>query len=331
MSKSYKQFIKDTKYTITDKEKNLDNFTLQTLNKLQSMFTYTGLPDTMPQKWFEFYLMCNGNCFVTKVDDNLYAFTGGVGGEPDAYYQPTIYVVANPYLKLSKEYKIDVDGVLVRNDTLMTGMLPIIKKYGVLLTETDITIRSALINLRIYNAISASDDNTKKSADEFLKHIENGELSSIGENPFFEGVKIFNGTTSTNYLSQIIEMTQYLKASFYNELGLNANYNLKREYISTSENTLADDILLPFVDNMLEERKQALEKINTMFGTEINVEFSSSWKANNSQNEKEIADNEKDIISGENTEIQIDEPDDSKSDETDDPKTDEKKVSDIDE
>lgn len=295
MSKSYKQFAKTTQYTITDKNTNLDNFVLQTLDKLQSMFEYKNLPDTMPKKWLEFYLMTNGNVFVTENKGNLYCFTGGLGGEPDAYYQPTLYVVANPYLKLSKEYDINKDGVLIRNDTLMNGLLPIIQKYGVLLTETDITIRSALINLRIYNAISASDDNTKKSADEFLKHIENGELASIGENPFFEGVKIFNNSTSTNYLSQIIEMTQYLKASFYNELGLNANYNLKREYISTSENTLADDILLPFVDNMITERKEGIEKINKKYGTNISIEFNSSWRANNTQNEKEISDNTKDI------------------------------------
>lgn len=304
MSKTYKQFAKTTQYTITDKNTNLDNFVLQTLNKLQSMFEYKNLPDTIPQKWLEFYLMTNGNVFVTKDKDKLYCFTGGLGGEPDAYYQPTLYVVSNPYLKLSKEYDINNDGVLIRNDTLMTGLLPIIQKYGVLLTETDITIRSALINLRIYNAISASDDNTKKSADEFLKHIENGELASIGENPFFEGVKIFNNSTSTNYLTQIIEMTQYLKASFYNELGLNANYNLKREYISTSENTLADDILLPFVDNMIAERKEGISKINKKYGTNITVDFNSSWKANNTQNEKEISDNTNDI---EGTDNQTDE------------------------
>lgn len=319
MSKNFKQFIKDTEYTITNKTRNLDNFTMQTINKLQSMFEYKGLPDTIPAKWLEFYLMCNGNCFVTKVDGNLYCFTGGLGGEPNAYYQPTKYVVANPYLKLSKEYEIDKDGVLVRNDTMLQGMLPLIKKYGVLLTETDITIRSALINLRTYNIISASDDDTKKSADEFLKHIENGELASIGSNPFFEGIKVANGQNSTNYLTQVIEMTQYLKASFYNEIGLNANYNLKREYISQSENTLADDVLLPLVDNMLTERKEGLKKINNMYGTNISVDFSSSWKANNTENSKEISDNET-AISDDKDESMSDNNELNKTDEEDDTK-----------
>lgn len=289
MAKTYKEFMRVAS-TLTDKDTAINNFIANALNKLQSMFTYENLPDTIPQKWLEYYLMCNGNAFIAKVDGNLYAFTGGVGGVPDAYYQPTIYTVANPYLKLSKEYKIDTDGVLVRNDSLMTGMLPLLKKYGTLIVESDLTIRCALINLRIFNTISATDDNTKKSADEYMTQIENGRIGVIGGNPFFEGVQIHNNANSTGYLSQLIEMTQYIKASFYNELGLNANYNMKREYISNTEQTLADDVLLPFCDDMLAERKEGIEKINDMFGTNISVDFNSSWRTNAKENEKQVAD-----------------------------------------
>ena len=37
------------------------------------------------------------------------------------------------------------------------------------------------------------------------------------------------------------------------------------------------DVLLPYVDNMLKERQDAVEKINAMFDTEISVKLSSSW------------------------------------------------------
>lgn len=291
MSKTYKEFMQLSE-VVTDKNRAINDFTAYAVNKLQSMFEYKGLPDSIPAKWLEYYLMCNGNAFIAEHDSKLYAFIGGLGGVPDAYYQPTIYTVSNPYLNLTRDFRIDKDGVLIRNDSVMMGLLPIIRKYGTLLTEADLTTRLALINLRTYNLISASDDNTKKSADEYIKKVENGETAIIGESPFFDGVKLHNNNNSANYLTQIIEMTQYLKASFYNEIGLNANYNLKREYISTSENTLADDILLPFCDNMLTERKQGIEKINAMFGTNITVDFSSVWKTNSSQNEKELAENE---------------------------------------
>lgn len=303
MSKKYLQFIADSK-EITDKNKAIENFIVYALDKLESMFTYEDLPDTIPQKWLEYYLMCNGNCFIAKVNNKLYAFTGGLGGEYDVYYQPTIYTVSNPVLNTeiirdygTNNFKIDTDGILIRNDSLMNGMLPILRKYGTLLVESDITARVALINYRIHNLISASDDKTNESAKEYLSQIENGTLATIGENAFFDGIKVHESNTTNGYFSQLIEITQYIKASFYNEIGLNANYNLKREYISTSENSLADDILLPLVDNMLKERKEGIEKVNSKYGTNITVEFNSSWKTNNTQNEKEVTDNER-VING---------------------------------
>lgn len=332
MSKTFKDFIRIEK-NVVDKDRAIQNFITTNLDRLQSMFVYENLPDTIPCECLEHYLMCNGYTFITKVNGELYALEGGLGGEQDAYYMPTEIVVNNPFLKYNATLNLETDGVLVKNDFLMQGVLPILNKYGSLLVESDLTIRCALINLRVYNTISASDDNTAKSAQEYINQIVNGQIGIIAESPFFEGVKIHNNANSTGYLSQLIQMAQYIKASFFNELGLNANYNLKREYISVTENSLADDILLPLAHQMLKQRKQAVEKINKMFGTDITVEFDSSWEANDSQNEKEIADNEADILnpdgesdeavdSGSNTLVRdaYDEPDD--SDDNDDSATD---------
>lgn len=294
MSRKFREFIEDSK-PLTDKNKAIKNFIFTNLNRLQSMFEYQGLPETIDARWLEYYLMVNGYAFVTKVDGDLYAFTGGLGGPQDAYYQDTRIVISNPALNFNKDCEIGKDGILIRNDTMMEGMLPLLRKYGSLLVESDLTIRCALINLRIYNTISASDDNTAKSATEYLNNIEDGKLGIIAEGAFFEGVKIQNNANSTGYLSQLIQMTQYIKASFFNEIGLNANYNLKREYISVTENSLADDIILPLAHTMLRERKKAVEKINEMFGTNIEVEFNSAWLANDTENEKEIANNDNQI------------------------------------
>ena len=77
------------------------------LNRLSSMFKWEGLPDSIPQRMLELYLMSSGACAVTKVGEKLYAFTGGLGGEPDEYYRPTIFTVANPYLKFDKMLRVD--------------------------------------------------------------------------------------------------------------------------------------------------------------------------------------------------------------------------------
>lgn len=263
---------------VRDKDTAVTEFMANTLAKTQSMFEYEGLPDSIPQKELERLLQTTGNAFVTSVDGVLYALSGGKGGEPDVYGRATLYTVANPALKLNKTYDIQKDGVLIENDSNGESLLPLIGRYAVLHTDGLISLNTASILTRITMLISAGDDKTKQSADEFLRKIQDGEFSIIGENAFFKGVNMQTApTTNSVYITQLIELIQYYKASMYNELGLNANYNMKRERLNLGEVSMNVDVLLPYVDNMLKERQNAVEKINEMFDTEISVKLASSW------------------------------------------------------
>lgn len=93
-------------------------------------------------------------------------------------------------------------------------------------------------------------------------------------------------------IGDLIEQEQYLKASWYNELGLNANYNMKREALNSAESTINNDILFPLVDEMLKQRQMACEQINALFGTDISVELNSSWEDNKKEEQAEIEDTE---------------------------------------
>jgi hypothetical protein len=276
--------MKDNIYThyqklIKDKDRAVMQFIDNTLAKTQSMFVYEGLPDTLPQHILEDILQRVGYAFLTKHNGDLYAFTGGVGGEPDVYGRPTTITVANPALTLNKTFDINKDGVLIKNDTKANPLLNIIGGYAVLMTDAVISINLCSVLTRIPMLISASDDTTKESAEAFIDGIINGDYSIIGENAFFKGVTTHN-TESNNslQLTRLIELIQYYKASLLNEIGLNANYNMKRERLNTSEVNLNIDTLLPYVDNMLAERKRAIEKLNEMYDTDITVELASTWQ-----------------------------------------------------
>lgn len=263
---------------VKNKDTAVMAFIENTLAKTQAMFVYEGLPDTVPAEELERLLQTEGNAFFAEVNGDLYALQGAAGGEPDPYNRPTIYTVANPALKLNKSYKIGVDGIFIKNDTNGNSLLPIIGKFAVLYTDGIISLNTASILTRITMLISASDDKTKQSADEFLKKILDGDFSVIGENAFFKGVNMQTSATSnTQYITQLVELVQYYKANMLNELGLNANYNMKRERLNTGEVAMNVDVLLPYVDNMLHERQKALKQVNEMFGTEITVRLGSSW------------------------------------------------------
>lgn len=265
-------------YDFNDKELAVRNYVGYMLNRTQRIFEYKGLPDTVPQRMLEFLLQVNGYACFCKVEGDLYAFYGGLGGKPDAYYRPTICVVANPYLKFNKTLQIDKDCVIMRNDSLLYGLLPLFQRYATAMAENDISFRLSSINTRIEFLLSAPDDATRKAAEKFLKDIEEGKLGVIASNEFLEGIKAQEVGRSMRTFTDLIEYQQYLKASWFNEIGLNANYNMKREKLSMTESQMNNDALLPLVEDMLEQRRAALEKINEMFDMDISVDFASSWE-----------------------------------------------------
>lgn len=270
---------------VKDKRKSAKSYINYMLIRLQKMFKYDNLPDTIPREMLECYLLQNGVCFITKVNDKLYAFEGTMGGEPDPYYRPTLFIVANPALKFNKSLDLWKDGVLMRNDSLWLGLFPLMARYATMMSENLVTMRSADVMLRVVAMLTAPDDATRTAAEMYIRKLEKGEFSVIGENRFFDGVKLQSPPSNNgSYLTQFIELQQYLKASFYNEIGLNANYNMKREAIMEGESSLNEDSLLPLCDEMLRCRQEDIARVNEMFGTNISVDFDSAW----AQNVKEL-------------------------------------------
>lgn len=265
-------------YNFRNKEKCVTSYVEYMLARTRRMFKYTGLPDTIPDVFLERYLQRNGECIIAEHNGQLYAFCGGLGGVYNEYYFPTKYIVANPYLNFSKEYTIGTDCVLIRNDTEMQGLLPMCSKYASLLVENDLTMRIADINRRIPAIAKVHSDNQKQGFDLLMKRVEDGDLNmSIQDNweDMFTTLPFVD--SSTTHITEYIEFTQYIKAQWFNELGIRMSHNMKREALSASEIASGDDMIRSLPEDMLECRNEALDKVNEMFGTKISVEYNSVW------------------------------------------------------
>ena len=266
-------------YDFTNKNSGLIHKNNYMLARTLSMFDYENLPETIPELELEKMLQKSGYAFITEVDDELYAFNGGFGGLEDVYGNSTEIIITNPALKLNETYNIENDGVLILNDDLALGLLDLYTYYNSLMIENDITMLLDNVNNRLQTLISASDENTIESAKEFLENIQQGKMGVIAENAFFEGIKVNNNSKShSGSTTSLIELQQYLKASLYNEIGLNANFNMKRERLSQSEVEMNTDNLFPLVDNMLKNRVESIKKLNEKYGLDVTVDFGSVWK-----------------------------------------------------
>ena len=242
------------------------------------MFDYSNLPDTIPPRELEKLLQLSGYAFITQFDGELYAFTGSLGGLPDEYLNPTEITINNVYLNFHETLSIKRDGVLIINDDMQLGLLPLFTKYNSLMVENDINIMVQAYNSRIQKLISASDDKTEQSARVYLEQVVDGEIGVIGESALFDGVKLHTTQSGQgNSLTSMIELQQYLRGTLFNEVGLNANFNMKRERLTGGEIEANDDVLYPFVDNMLLCREKGLESLNEKYSLGVSVRFGSIW------------------------------------------------------
>lgn len=271
-------------YDYKSKRANVKQLNQYMLAKTVTMFEYSGLPDSLPADVLEKMLQQSGAVFITKVEGELYAFTGGIGGELDVYNRPTQIVIANPALKFNKTLDLVKDGVLMRNDDFCIGLVPLFDKAHTMMVENDINMMVYGYNTRTQKLISASDDKTRESAELYLKRAIDGDIAVVAENAIFDGVRVQAAQSSQSVsITSMTEFQQYLKGSLYNEVGLSSNFNMKRERLISSELDASEDSLFPFVYNMMRCRIEAVKKINEMFDTQIEVDFGSVWHFKNKQ------------------------------------------------
>lgn len=266
---------------ITNKKEQLSKFRADMLNKSLTMFEWKNLPDTLPSVEIEKQLQTNGYSIIAKVEGNVYAFQGGFSGQ-DPYNQPTKAIVNNPSLNYNGTFTINEDCVIIKNDDMQQGLIHIYNKYGTLLIENQITMLMTDYNYRMPFTISSKDDTTTQSAREYLQKVIDGSLGVIGEAKLFDALKVTpTNNRGVNSFADLYGYQQFIEAQLNNTIGLATNNNMKRERLTTNEIEVNKNASYPLIDNMLRNRKQAVEKINKMFDLDINVEFSSIWNSTN--------------------------------------------------
>lgn len=283
---------------LQNKQALIDSYLKYMMNKSIRMFEWKNLPKTIPQRELEMILQICRFAIFTKAptDDGkkLFVFYGGLGGMPNEYYQPTQAIVSNPYLRFTSVLNLDdyikdqAQAVVGWNDSMHIGLFSLNNRYASLLAETDLTLKYQLVNMRFNNVLTADDDSTKASLEKMYQDVEDGTgFGIVVTKKFMEETNVdkieLRSQSHQMQLKDTIETKQYLMGSWLNELGLNANFNMKREAINESEADLNEDSLLPMIDDMLYQREIICENLNKYFKEyltdgEVSVELSSSWK-----------------------------------------------------
>lgn len=271
------------------------------LNKTAVMFEYSGLPPTIPPIALERLLQWCGSCAIWRVpksynpvgfgpsfnysgltgqtDSDLYAFKYTLAEAPDPYDEPYKLVITSPGFRpsISETLEINKDVAIIRNDTNYRGLYQLHKKYAELLAEAEISLRSTMLVLRDELLFIAKTEKQRKAVERYISSRDVGEPSFISSSDMGTPLEAIQQNTHSNAVELAVNALQAIKAAWYNEIGINPSFSMKREYTSAQEIDTNNDLLMPIIDDMFNSRKVGLENVNSLFGTNISVSKSSAW------------------------------------------------------
>lgn len=279
------QVIKNLFYQPMDKMTLYYHFFRTLYNNASKVILINGLPEDADYHFIISQLLLVGKINVFKDKGKVYLLNGNVGGKCDEYYYPTRVLIANPILgsfdlERGKEavpvYLTPTDRVLdspLRTNVLPGGMYSLISMCANVLSECITTINTTLMNTRVHAIYTADTDSAAKSAEPILRAIYSGKPYSVVTSELLERLNVNplseHGLATT--LTETVEVCQYILAMFWNGLGVDMPFNMKRERLVTAEVDKNLQSLIVPVQTILETLNEGFEKANSLFGTSISA------------------------------------------------------------
>lgn len=239
-----------------------------------NMFEWRNLPPTVDERFLELTLYEKGYClyFNDEVVGNL-ALTCTIGGTLDVYRIPTERraFAVNGYNKICTSQ----DSVLIFNNYLHTPTILTIELFARRLYEIERTIDVNVKAQKTPTLVLASEQQRLTMKNLYMQYDGNEPFIFGDKDMEFDGIKCLK--TDAPYVA---DKLQVLKHQIWNEAltfcGIeNSNQDKKERLVADEVGSNYGNIEAQR-NVMLNARRQAADKINRMFGTNIEVGFRSS-------------------------------------------------------
>ena len=239
-----------------------------------NMCEWRNLPPTVDERFLELTLYEKGYClyFNDEVVGNL-ALTCTIGGMLDVYRIPTERraFAVNGYNKICTSQ----DSVLIFNNYLHTPTILTIELFARRLYEIERTIDVNVKAQKTPTLVLASEQQRLTMKNLYMQYDGNEPFIFGDKDMEFDGIKCLK--TDAPYVA---DKLQVLKHQIWNEAltfcGIeNSNQDKKERLVADEVGSNYGNIEAQR-NVMLNARRQAADKINRMFGTNIEVRFRSS-------------------------------------------------------
>lgn len=257
--------------------------------KVLSVYKFENLPAEWPVNYFLYCLFGYGYITVFNTEEyGLIANECSLSGY-DIYYQPTQALVANPILG-SRRLNIGEDCELIKVQPDYNSIMDIVSLYADLMALCTETAGINLLNSKMSYVFFAENKAAAESFKKLYDKIASGEPAAVTDKLLLgedgnETWKIFSQNVGQNYITdRILTDMRTIENMFNTDVGIpNAN-TMKRERL------ISDEVNANNVDTQsktmlwLETIRDGVDKVNSMFNTDITVRYRFDEEVQDDQN-----------------------------------------------
>lgn len=269
-------------YKCTNTTDNFNSFYFELLNKALSLFEWKNLPENIDSDMIEFFLLTRGHVAFFKSEDKLHVTFGTPSDRLNENYTFSKYLVTNPYISDGKTFNLSVGSECVVVYNTPADKISITKsifnrclrRTAGILADNISSLNCLQINSRVQTMVTADNSNIAKSAETVLKEMYEGKPYKVITNNLANNITIENkNNTNSNTFSELINLNNYMYAQYLHSIGIKSNETSKKERLITDEIDENDTECQINLNQMFRCREKAVEKINTLFGTNIEIKL----------------------------------------------------------
>lgn len=286
-------------YDVADVANGFDYWYFKLLNYILGIYQYDGLPDSLPAMAVEQNLMLTGHCVIFESKGEIVTDITELYGF-DRYYSPTNATFGNaliPFKNLTfgKDaeviYNNRIRGNVLRIQAVDSGLSTFVRRYARMLADVESTVNIYSVNARLQSYAVAKSQPMATQINDFNARVALGERAVITDQAYldaFRNVDIVAPRTQDNLNDFLIARDKIL-ATFFREIGVKFVEQQKRAQLTEDEVTADEQLLLISLEDMLDERREGLERVNRHFGLNITVKINPTFDRKTYQRKEESA------------------------------------------
>lgn len=245
--------------------------------KLQSVFVFENMPDTVNIDYLKDNLFRTGSMNIINHNGNIYILNGGFTGI-DIYNFPTELITSNAVLGNMRNV-IGESGELLYFNRVKDEFISahsLIKRYSVLLAQCDGTLNTSLMNSRVAQVFWAKNDAELRSLQTMYDKISQGSPAV-----FLKKDKGLNDNLNTDIFNvkntfigmEIMDTKRTIMNEFLTEIGINNANTTKRERLNSDEVNANNNECLALVELWVSTMNKCFERANLLFNTKMSVKL----------------------------------------------------------